>query len=112
MIRRPPRSTLFPYTTLFRSILQHQQLAVPEIDPDVRARLRHRCLHGREARKAVGAEVDLVERRVEAFDPGRGVRLYGWNEGVDACAGDQDVVAAARGEDVGSAVCGDDVVAG
>src|SRR3712207_6863157 len=23
MIRRPPRSTLFPYTTLFRSVVQH-----------------------------------------------------------------------------------------
>src|SRR3712207_7300723 len=23
MIRRPPRSTLFPYTTLFRSVLSH-----------------------------------------------------------------------------------------
>src|SRR3712207_7888668 len=23
MIRRPPRSTLFPYTTLFRSVLHH-----------------------------------------------------------------------------------------
>src|SRR3712207_7414010 len=30
MIRRPPRSTLFPYTTLFRSVLAHgpQALAV------------------------------------------------------------------------------------
>src|ERR1022692_928895 len=27
MIRRPPRSTLFPYTTLFRSAGQHQQKA-------------------------------------------------------------------------------------
>src|SRR3712207_8118565 len=27
MIRRPPRSTLFPYTTLFRSI-QHQLFAI------------------------------------------------------------------------------------
>src|SRR2546430_11954076 len=26
MIRRPPRSTLFPYTTLFRSQLSHRQL--------------------------------------------------------------------------------------
>src|SRR5258707_4644319 len=26
MIRRPPRSTLFPYTTLFRSIVKCQQL--------------------------------------------------------------------------------------
>src|SRR2546430_11997446 len=25
MIRRPPRSTLFPYTTLFRSVIQHRQ---------------------------------------------------------------------------------------
>src|SRR5260221_13489329 len=28
MIRRPPRSTLFPYTTLFRSLLTHHVLAV------------------------------------------------------------------------------------
>src|SRR2546422_8180770 len=28
MIRRPPRSTLFTYTTLFRSVLDHDQ-AVP-----------------------------------------------------------------------------------
>src|SRR5260370_5604859 len=26
MIRRPPRSTLFPYTTLFRSLLQNHAL--------------------------------------------------------------------------------------
>src|SRR3712207_7994006 len=32
MIRRPPRSTLFPYTTLFRSILVHRA--------DLRARRR------------------------------------------------------------------------
>src|SRR2546430_8502870 len=38
MIRRPPRSTLFPYTTLFRSVLD---LPTPEFR-------RHRCglLHG------------------------------------------------------------------
>src|SRR3712207_6891811 len=29
MIRRPPRSTLFPYTTLFRSQLQHWILTNP-----------------------------------------------------------------------------------
>src|SRR2546429_2585864 len=27
MIRRPPRSTLFPYTTLFRSVYLRQELA-------------------------------------------------------------------------------------
>src|SRR2546422_8088908 len=30
MIRRPPRSTLFPYTTLFRSLLRH---ARPFLEP-------------------------------------------------------------------------------
>src|SRR2546425_6314349 len=29
MIRRPPRSTLFPYTTLFRSTLPHLDLLRP-----------------------------------------------------------------------------------
>src|SRR5260221_8225100 len=29
MIRRPPRSTLFPYTTLFRSLLQQRALHAP-----------------------------------------------------------------------------------
>src|SRR5260370_2545977 len=33
MIRRPPRSTLFPYTTLFRSIIQHRTLVVALIVP-------------------------------------------------------------------------------
>src|SRR5258708_25356176 len=28
MIRRPPRSTLFPYTTLFRSVLKLQKIEV------------------------------------------------------------------------------------
>src|SRR2546429_10031764 len=37
MIRRPPRSTLFPYTTLFRSLLErvprprYDDLAVPDL---------------------------------------------------------------------------------
>src|SRR5258707_10573047 len=32
MIRRPPRSTLFPYTTLFRSNLQARRLVVSRGD--------------------------------------------------------------------------------
>src|SRR6267378_8354033 len=28
MIRRPPRSTLFPYTTLFRSVVQQREIQV------------------------------------------------------------------------------------
>src|SRR3712207_8708898 len=33
MIRRPPRSTLFPYTTLFRSV--HNLLEALEVDGDI-----------------------------------------------------------------------------
>src|SRR2546429_1772591 len=33
MIRRPPRSTLFPYTTLFRSLGGQQPVADGEADP-------------------------------------------------------------------------------
>src|SRR4051794_41869723 len=32
MIRRPPRSTLFPYTTLFRSVIAMALASVPEAD--------------------------------------------------------------------------------
>src|SRR3712207_9001937 len=31
MMRRPPRSTLFPYTTLFRSQLQHGRLGIGDL---------------------------------------------------------------------------------
>src|SRR2546426_3742151 len=46
MIRRPPRSTLFPYTTLFRS-------ADPDPDADGVRRLSHRSVAG--ARRPVAA---------------------------------------------------------
>src|SRR5260221_10786423 len=35
MIRRPPRSTLFPYTTLFRSVMEQLQDACPGTPVDV-----------------------------------------------------------------------------
>src|SRR2546430_9254572 len=31
MIRRPPRSTLFPYTTLFRSLRHHRRITQPVV---------------------------------------------------------------------------------
>src|SRR5256885_12087851 len=34
MIRRPPRSTLFPYTTLFRSTELPTLVVPPGVDPD------------------------------------------------------------------------------
>src|SRR5258708_17074057 len=41
MIRRPPRSTLFPYTTLFRSILEHRGAQLPALCPLWAASLVH-----------------------------------------------------------------------
>src|ERR1043165_2230092 len=38
MIRRPPRSTLFPYTTLFRSAAPHRQRLGRRHDRDARRR--------------------------------------------------------------------------
>src|SRR2546430_12349803 len=32
MIRRPPRSTLFPYTTLFRSVLDSADMELPSVE--------------------------------------------------------------------------------
>src|SRR5258708_29970581 len=37
MIRRPPRSTLFPYTTLFRSIFNVAEDYLPQIQQQLRA---------------------------------------------------------------------------
>src|SRR3712207_6884603 len=51
MIRRPPRSTLFPYTTLFRS------LAHPRV---VGQRLAH--AHEDDVRQPAGAAVQLAVR--------------------------------------------------
>src|SRR6478609_7382998 len=43
MIRRPPRSTLFPYTTLFRSDAGYAALGVHvHVAADVGAAMRHR----------------------------------------------------------------------
>src|SRR2546422_6048858 len=39
MIRRPPRSTLFPYTTLFRSLLNEEVHLVRIVDVDLRVEL-------------------------------------------------------------------------
>src|SRR3712207_7198681 len=45
MIRRPPRSTLFPYTTLFRSAADLQLLDLAVIAPQLRRRLARGALH-------------------------------------------------------------------
>src|SRR3712207_6949229 len=63
MIRRPPRSTLFPYTTLFRSVRERA-------DRQSRGRRRRRVEQRRRVRRRRGhvlvVESVVVRARVEA----------------------------------------------
>src|SRR5256885_9344946 len=62
MIRRPPRSTLFPYTTLFRSVRHHggegQRLPCHEAAHVRRRGINAHCLIGEVAQ---GEELGAVE---------------------------------------------------
>src|SRR3712207_8830737 len=81
MIRRPPRSTLFPYTTLFRSAWSRGGLCagarvrgdaramVPLTDPRLVTRT-HAVVEPIHARRASGVVVDTVH--VEDGDVGLG----------------------------------------
>src|SRR3712207_8624595 len=70
MIRRPPRSTLFPYTTLFRSVLTQVGALEPADDGTFFAKLRESPFyaesggqvtdHGWIEHEATGARAELV----------------------------------------------------
>src|SRR3712207_9111623 len=84
MIRRPPRSTLFPYTTLFRS--RHRRRA---------ERVSHEAHHDEDAGEARHHDED---RRCEREDRHHDEHLHGGGRatllaGVDR---DPEAVAAAR----------------
>src|SRR2546428_8663116 len=73
MIRRPPRSTLFPYTTLFRSLrMESRVLAVrvPDAITD--------CLHQRERVHRLPEEVAGIEIDAEV-----GAKMAGAGEGLE-----------------------------
>src|SRR2546430_4785031 len=60
MIRRPPRSTLFPYTTLFRSPVVDRQVLGEEDDPGLRGVVRAAALRAFDALDA--GDVDEAPR--------------------------------------------------
>src|SRR3712207_7394397 len=67
MIRRPPRSTLFPYTTLFRSIndpAPHPREANPAVPEDVDALVVRLLAKAPEDRYASAAELAEDLRRI------------------------------------------------
>src|SRR2546430_9468598 len=57
MIRRPPRSTLFPYTTLFRSLQPLRRLHESFRDDPSRVRVHHGIQVARVEREISQAEV-------------------------------------------------------
>src|SRR3712207_8061624 len=64
MIRRPPRSTLFPYTTLFRSIELLQALLALRGDTGREQDVGVASRRAYELHRDVGAETHLMLRRV------------------------------------------------
>src|SRR5437879_8625450 len=58
MLRRPPRSTLFPYTTLFRSLVLE---ALPDRDLAALEPRREKRLGVRRTRRVAGDGVSLLE---------------------------------------------------
>src|SRR3712207_6866283 len=64
MIRRPPRSTLFPYTTLFRSTLDHRLVLVDELP--ARVQLVGRQLAARVVGAVAVEQLAVAVKQLEA----------------------------------------------
>src|SRR3712207_6939809 len=65
MIARPPRSTLFPYTTLFRSVPRQHRLDLAQLDPEA-AQLHLLVRATREDQSAVVPDPHQVTGAVHA----------------------------------------------
>src|SRR5437588_7774574 len=76
MIRRPPRSTLFPYTTLFRSRISVHRLEVSRRLPLARQcdDVTHRD-SGEEGRRNISHRDEAGESRCEMFLDRKSTRL-------------------------------------
>src|SRR3712207_8158627 len=77
MIRRPPTSTLFPYTTLFRSLLikrDQRHLLGGELLNFLQDRFTRLGIHGPAA---------IVQERVEFGKRNRGIGLARLHDGID-----------------------------
>src|SRR2546422_4277983 len=74
MIRRPPRSTLFPYTTLFRSALPHSALA-PSGEP-VWLELGARSAFALVRLHALGIPIKRIDRKSTRLNSSHGYISY------------------------------------
>src|SRR3712207_8753967 len=78
MIRRPPRSTLFPYTTLFRSFFG--QVLVDALLRRARGRrevehLAHRIVHAEAGEAAAARPLEHLDLRVLVLEDRKSTRL-------------------------------------
>src|SRR5438034_3336571 len=79
MIRRPPRSTLFPYTTLFRSYIPQESSLFPYLSVRDNLGIVVDRLHTPEARQryeAVLAEFPLLDRKSTRLNSSHTVISY------------------------------------
>src|SRR5438874_8450788 len=77
MIRRPPRSTLFPYTTLFRSLLNRSAVRLRDIQDLLRGTgLGADAAVVMEARMIEALLSEKAEERRALFEEAAGIGLY------------------------------------
>src|SRR5258706_5891076 len=69
MIRRPPRSTLFPYTTLFRSLFLHRREKRVRIDKVESVAERIACRHDIDRGRHRGRRGENVLRPLVPAEP-------------------------------------------
>src|SRR2546429_2409435 len=79
MIRRPPRSTLFPYTTLFRSDLKVEAVVVEPVAAVGHPLEMHRAILGQDLHgsfEEIGLEVVRADRKSTRLNSSHGYISY------------------------------------
>src|ERR1022692_1258863 len=88
MIRRPPRSTLFPYTTLFRSATQHALRRLDLGDRPVVERTQHylhRAICGPGGEHAIGTRGACRQRFAEDAEKQAELAVVQFAERAEPC---------------------------
>src|SRR2546422_5380445 len=74
MIRRPPRSTLFPYTTLFRSLAEEGFPIITGGGPGIMEAANRGCQEGNGL--SIGCNIELPDRKSTRLNSSHGYISY------------------------------------
>src|SRR5258707_9937234 len=85
MIRRPPRSTLFPYTTLFRSLVVRAARIAFDVDDLAVDRVDQRRASDRAKRANARRRLGVLDAQLLRARRGRGERHAEPDEPADRC---------------------------